>query len=88
MMQATWSLSEAVNVMAEYQLGTTLAKDETGNIVAFLKALTGDQPSVIFPILPPSIENTPKPNRNWIFCSVLKLRLFEEYRVNPLYFLV
>lgn len=61
---STWSLSEAVNVMAEYQLGTTLAKDETSNIVAFLKALTGDQPFIVFPILPPSNENTPKPNRN------------------------
>ncbi len=61
---STWSLSEAVNSMAEYQLGVTLTNDERGNIVAFLKTLTGDQPSVIFPILPPSNENTPKPNRN------------------------
>ncbi|KAA0245268.1 MAG: cytochrome-c peroxidase [Candidatus Brocadia sp. AMX2] len=60
----TWSLSEAVNTMAEYQLGVTLADDETNRIVAFLKTLTGDQPSIIFPILPPSNENTPKPNRN------------------------
>ncbi len=61
---STWSLSEAVNVMAEYQLGLSLTDDETGKIVAFLKTLTGDQPEIIFPVLPPSTENTPKPNRN------------------------
>jgi len=31
--------------------------------VAFLKALTGEQPQVTHPILPPSNENTPKPVR-------------------------
>ena len=61
---STWSLSEAVHIMAEYQLGTTLTDDETGKIVAFLKTLTGDQPSIIFPTLPPSTANTPQPNRN------------------------
>ena len=61
---STWSLSEAVNVMAEYQLGATLNENETNKIVAFLKTLTGDQPSIIFPILPPSTANTQKPDRN------------------------
>jgi cytochrome c peroxidase len=61
---STWSLSEAVNIMAEYQLGVKLTNDETNKIVAFLKTLTGDQPEIIFPILPPSNANTPKPNRN------------------------
>jgi cytochrome c peroxidase len=61
---STWSLSEAVKIMAEYQLGGTFTEDETDKIVAFLRTLTGDQPSILFPILPPSNENTPKPNRN------------------------
>ena len=61
---STWKLSEAVNIMAEYQLGLKLTDDETNKIVAFLRTLTGDQPSVIFPILPPSTETTPAPNRN------------------------
>ena len=61
---STWSLNEAVNIMAEYQLGLSLTDDETNKIVAFLKTLTGDQPEIIFPILPPSTANTPKPNRN------------------------
>jgi len=61
---STWSLSEAVKIMAEYQLGVTFNDNETDKIVAFLRTLTGDQPSILFPILPPSNENTPKPNRN------------------------
>ena len=61
---STWDLGEAVNIMAEYQLGVTLTDDETKKIVAFLRTLTGDQPSIIFPILPPSTSTTPKPNRN------------------------
>jgi cytochrome c peroxidase len=61
---STWSLNEAVNIMAEYQLGLSLTDDETSKIVAFLKTLTGDQPEIIFPTLPPSTSNTPKPNRN------------------------
>jgi cytochrome c peroxidase len=50
--------------MAEYQLGLSLTDDETNKITAFLKTLTGDQPEITFPILPPSTANTPKPNRN------------------------
>lgn len=61
---SAWSLSEAVRVMAEYQLGTTFTDDETNKIVAFLRTLTGEQPAIISPILPPSRENTPHPNRN------------------------
>ncbi len=61
---STCDLSEAVNIMAEYQLGATLNDDETSKIVAFLKTLTGDQPSVIYPTLPPSTTTTPEPDRN------------------------
>jgi len=61
---SVWGLSEAVCVMAEYQLGTALAEEETNKIVAFLRTLTGEQPAIISPVLPPSSENTPYPNRN------------------------
>jgi len=61
---STWDLNEAVKIMAEYQLGITVTDGETSKIVAFLRTLTGDQPSVIFPILPPSTATTPEPNRN------------------------
>jgi Cytochrome c peroxidase len=61
---STWDLNEAVKIMAEYQLGAKLTDNETNKIVAFLRTLTGEQPSIIFPILPPSTPTTPEPNRN------------------------
>ncbi len=59
---STWDLSEAVAIMAEYQLGITLSDDEIEKIIAFLKTLTGKQPTIVYPQLPPSTVNTPKPN--------------------------
>jgi cytochrome c peroxidase len=61
---STWSLGEAVNIMAEYQLGLMLTENETSRIVSFLRTLTGEQPSIIFPILPLSTAVTPKPERD------------------------
>jgi cytochrome c peroxidase len=55
------TLAEAVDIMGKLQLGKTFTKQENDNIVAFLKALTGDQPSFKLPILPPSSEKTPSP---------------------------
>ena len=60
---STWELTEAVNIMAEYQLGIKLTRAENRKIVAFLKTLTGEQPRIVYPTLPPSTKNTPKPNR-------------------------
>lgn len=59
---STWSLGEAVTVMAECQLGVTLTDDETDKIVVFLYTLTGDQPAIVIPTLPPSTSNTSRPN--------------------------
>lgn len=56
------TLPEAVDVMGRLQLGKTFTKDENGKIVAFLKTLTGDQPSFMMPILPPSSDATPRPS--------------------------
>ncbi len=58
---AYWKLEEAVDVMARLQLGRKLSTDEVGQIVAFLKTLTGDQPDFKLPILPPSSAQTPLP---------------------------
>lgn len=58
---AYWKLEEAVDVMARLQLGRKLEKDEIGKITAFLKTLTGEQPSFRLPMLPPSNNNTPIP---------------------------
>ena len=58
---AYWKLEEAVDVMARLQLGRKLQTDEIGKIAAFLKTLTGEQPSFSLPILPPSTASTPLP---------------------------
>ncbi len=56
-----WKLSEAVAVMGTAQLGKTLSADENEKIVAFLGSLTGKQPNVKYPILPPNGAGTPTP---------------------------
>ncbi|HAS3641575.1 TPA: cytochrome-c peroxidase [Vibrio cholerae] len=54
-------LKDAVDIMGRLQLGRKFTDDENGKIVAFLHTLTGEQPSFALPILPPSNDNTPKP---------------------------
>ncbi|MBI5656647.1 MAG: c-type cytochrome, partial [Geobacter sp.] len=56
-----WTLGEAVSVMASSQLGTSMTPAETAQVVSFLKSLTGKQPAVEYPILPPNADATPKP---------------------------
>jgi len=58
---AVWSLEEAVTVMGSTQLGIQLDPKEATEIVAFLTSLTGRQPVVDYPVLPPSTAQTPKP---------------------------
>lgn len=55
------TLSQAVDIMGRLQLGREFSAEENASIVAFLKTLTGDQPSFPLPILPPSVDATPKP---------------------------
>ncbi len=55
------TLTEAVDIMGRLQLGKKFTKDENAKIVAFLKTLTGDQPTFTLPILPPSSDTTPRP---------------------------
>ena len=47
--------------MARLQLGRELQEQEIDNVVAFLKTLTGEQPTFTMPILPPSTNDTPRP---------------------------
>ncbi len=56
-----WDLREAVRAMAANQLGAELTEGEVDKIVAFLGSLTGEQPEVMFPLLPPSSATTPRP---------------------------
>ena len=55
------TLTEAVATMGRIQLGKQFTTEENGEIVAFLKTLTGDQPNFKLPILPPSSDSTPRP---------------------------
>ncbi len=55
------TLTEAVDVMGRLQLAKNFTPEENAKIVAFLKTLTGDQPTFVLPILPPSTDSTPKP---------------------------
>jgi cytochrome c peroxidase len=59
-----WTLAEAVSLMSSSQLGIELSKSEINSIVTFLKTLTGVQPKVTYPILPPSTDATPRPDWN------------------------
>ncbi len=56
-----WSLEDAVSIMGTSQLGEDLTEEEVKKVTAFLKTLTGKQPRVELPILPPSTSDTPKP---------------------------
>ena len=55
------TLTEAVDVMGRLQLGKKFSDKENAQIVAFLKTLTGEQPSFQLPTLPPSTDKTPQP---------------------------
>ena len=56
------TLTSAVELMGRLQLGKKYTAEENAKIVAFLKTLTGDQPSFNLPILPPSVDKTPVPH--------------------------
>jgi len=56
------TLAQAVDVMGRVQLGRRFSEDDNAKIVAFLKTLTGDQPTFPLPLLPPSSDKTPRPN--------------------------
>lgn len=59
---AAKTLEEAVTIMGQIQLGKKFSEAETADIVSFLKALTGKQPDIKLPILPPSTNETPRPD--------------------------
>ncbi len=56
-----WRLEDAVAIMGTAQLGANLTPEEVKKITAFLHSLTGKQPRIVLPILPPSTDRTPKP---------------------------
>lgn len=58
---AVWNLKEAVSVMGSAQFGIHLTDQQAEAITAFLRSLTGKQPRVVYPILPPNTATTPHP---------------------------
>lgn len=56
-----WDLRQAIVLMGTSQLGQQLTADEVDKIADFLATLTGDQPQVSYPRLPPSGATTPPP---------------------------
>jgi len=57
----SWDLRQSVAVMGTSQLGAQLSADETQKIAILLESLTGEQPKVVYPLLPPSVAATPRP---------------------------
>lgn len=56
-----WSLDQAVGIMGSAQLGIQLSDEDIQKITAFLMTLTGKQPKVGYPVLPPNTRDTPRP---------------------------
>jgi cytochrome c peroxidase len=56
-----WNLKEAIKIMGVAQLGAELTAEEVDRIELFLRATTGVQPKVEYPILPAPTMETPKP---------------------------
>jgi cytochrome c peroxidase len=59
---SVWDLAEAVRIMGSSQLGAELTNEEADLIVAYLHTLTGRQPRIEYPILPPHTAETPRPD--------------------------
>ena len=56
------TLEEATDIMGQIQLGRHYTEEEIDKIVAFMKTLTGDMPQLTLPMLPPSSNDTPRPD--------------------------
>ena len=61
---ATYDIKEAIQIMAETQLGKKLSQKQIDSIATFFNALTGKKPYVRYPVLPTETAATPKPDLN------------------------
>ncbi|PAF44504.1 cytochrome-c peroxidase [Helicobacter sp. 11S02596-1] len=57
-----WDVKDAIKEMGAIQLGITINNDEAKKIQAFFESLTGTKPQIIYPVLPPVTDKTPKPS--------------------------
>lgn len=55
------TLGDAVSIMSRVQMGQRFSAEDNARVAAFLRTLTGDQPSFPLPLLPPSSDTTPRP---------------------------
>ena len=56
-----WDLKQAVGIMSSAQLGTELKPEEVDAITEFLQSLTGEVPTIDYPMLPSETAATPRP---------------------------
>lgn len=56
-----WDLEDAVAIMGRAQLGQELAGEEVEAITEFLQSLTGEQPQIVYPVLPVVAGDPPLP---------------------------
>ncbi len=61
---AIWTLKEAIVEMGRIQLGIDISDEEAASIETFLKTLQGKKPEVVYPQLPASTGDTPRPDMN------------------------
>jgi cytochrome c peroxidase len=59
-----WSLKEAIKEMGSVQLGIKISDKEADMMVDFMHALTGIKPLITYPMLPPSTDKTPRPDKD------------------------
>lgn len=57
-----WKLQQSVAIMGSSQLGLGFEPGEADAVTYFLKTLTGLQPRIEYPVLPPNSPTTPLPN--------------------------
>lgn len=61
---AIWTLKEAIVEMGRIQLGIDISDEEAASIETFLKTLQGKKPEAVYPQLPASTGDTPRPDMN------------------------
>ena len=56
-----WEITDAIKEMGRIQLGVEINDKEAKSIATFFKALDGQMPQVVYPVLPQVTSTTPKP---------------------------
>ncbi|PAF48118.1 cytochrome C biogenesis protein CcsA [Helicobacter sp. 12S02634-8] len=56
-----WDVKDAIKEMGAIQLGINISNEEAKKIETFFQSLTGTKPTIIYPVLPPVTDKTPKP---------------------------